>query len=43
MEHGEVNMYDFMQFEMGKALPHGIYDMKLNEGYLNVEIDHNKA
>ena len=36
-------MYDFMQFAVGKAVPYGIYDMKLNEGYVNVGIDHDTA
>ena len=36
-------MYDFMQFAVGKAVPYCIYDMKLNEGYMNVGIDHDTA
>ncbi len=42
-EFYEVNVYDFMQFTAGKAVPYGIYDMKLNEGYVNVGIDHDTA
>ena len=42
-EYDEVNIYDFMQFAVGKAVPYGIYDMKLNEGYVNVGIDHDTA
>ena len=42
-EYDEVNVYDFMQFAEGKAVPYGIYDMKLNEGYVNVGIDHDTA
>jgi transposase len=42
-EFDEVNVYDFMQFAVGKAVPYGIYDMKLNEGYVNVGIDHDTA
>ena len=42
-EYDEVNVYDFMQFAVGKAVPYGIYDMKLNEGYVNVGIDHDTA
>lgn len=42
-EYDEVNVHDFMQLTAGKAVPHGIYDMKLNEGYVNVGIDHDTA
>ncbi|EQD55306.1 Transposase, Rhodopirellula-type, partial [mine drainage metagenome] len=42
-EYDEVNVYDFMQLAVGKAVPYGIYDMKLNEGYVNVGIDHDTA
>ena len=42
-EYDEVNVYDFMQLAEGKAVPYGIYDMKLNEGYVNVGIDHDTA
>ena len=42
-EYDEVNVYDFMQLAAGKAVPYGIYDMKLNEGYVNVGIDHDTA
>ena len=42
-EYDEVNVHDFMQLTAGKAVPYGIYDMKLNEGYVNVGIDHDTA
>ncbi len=42
-EYDEVNVYDFMQLAEGKAVPYGIYDMRLNEGYVNVGIDHDTA
>ena len=42
-EYDEVNVYDFMQLAEGKAIPYGIYDMKINEGYVNVGIDHDTA
>ena len=42
-EYDEVNVYDFIQLAVGKAVPYGIYDMKLNEGYVNVGIDHDTA
>ena len=42
-EYDEVNAYDFIQLAVGKAVPYGIFDMKLNEGYVNVGIDHDTA
>ncbi|MHB1811497.1 MAG: ISAzo13 family transposase [Thermoplasmataceae archaeon] len=42
-EYDEVNVYDFIQLAVGKAVPYGIFDMKLNEGYVNVGIDHDTA
>ena len=42
-EYDEVNVYDFMQLAEGKAIPYGIYDLKLNEGYVNAGIDHDTA
>ncbi|WP_298278398.1 ISAzo13 family transposase [Ferroplasma sp.] len=42
-EYDEVNVYDFLQLSDGRASPYGIYDMKLNEGYVNVGIDHDTA
>ena len=42
-EYDGVNVYDFLQLSEGRAAPYGIYDMKLNEGYVNVGIDHDTA
>jgi Rhodopirellula transposase. len=39
----EVNVYDFLSDAEGKAIPYGIYDMKANEGYVSIGIDHDTA
>jgi len=36
----DVNMYDFPNEALGKALPYGIYDVTRNEGYVVVGISH---
>lgn len=36
----EVNMHDFPDKELGKAVPYGIYDLAGNQGYVNVGINH---
>jgi transposase len=36
----EVNMHDFPNKELGKAIPYGIYDLVNNRGFVNVGIDH---
>lgn len=36
----EVNGHDFPDKKLGKAAPYGVYDIKANEGYVNVGIDH---
>jgi len=38
-----VNVYDFIDKELGKATPYGIYDLKRNVGWVNVGIDHDTA
>jgi transposase len=38
-----VKVYDFIDKQLGKANPHGIYDLKQNNGYVNVGIDHDTA
>jgi len=38
-----VNVYDFKDKELGKVNPHGVYDIANNEGWVNVEIDHDTA
>lgn len=39
----EVKVYDFIDKELGKAIPYGIYDLKNNEGWVSVGIDHDTA
>jgi transposase len=39
----EVNMHDFPDKELGKAIPYGIYDIANNKGYVNVGIDNDTA
>jgi hypothetical protein len=36
----EVLMHDFVDPKLGKAIPYGIYDVTLNQGWVNVGIDH---
>ncbi len=38
-----VKVYDFIDPELGKATPYGIYDLKENSGWVNVGIDHDTA
>jgi len=35
--------HDYPHLRRGKAIPHGIYDMKLNEGYLSLGKSHETA
>lgn len=39
----EVRVYDFMDPELGKVAPYGIYDPTTNTGWVNVGIDHDTA
>jgi hypothetical protein len=39
----EVNVYDFVDKELGKAIPYGVYDILHNEGWVSVGIDHDTA
>ncbi len=39
----EVNVHDFPDQSLGKAIPYGIYDLALNQGWVNVGIDHDTA
>lgn len=39
----EVFDHDYPQLGTGKAIPHGIYDLKLNEGYLSLGNSHETA
>jgi Rhodopirellula transposase DDE domain len=36
----EVRVHDFVDKELGKAIPYGVYDLKNNEGWVSVGIDH---
>jgi hypothetical protein len=39
----EVLVHDFMDKDLGKAIPYGVYDVKENEGWVSVGIDHETA
>ena len=39
----KVRVYDFVDKELGKALPYGVYDITLNRGWVSVGIDHDTA
>ena len=38
-----VRVHDFIIPEEGKAIPYGVYDLKRNEGWVSVGIDHDTA
>ncbi|MGI9044755.1 MAG: ISAzo13 family transposase [Gemmatimonadaceae bacterium] len=38
-----VRVHDFLVPEQGKAIPYGIYDLRRNEGWVSVGIDHDTA
>lgn len=38
-----VDVYDFVDKKRGKAIPYGVYDLWLNQGWVNVGIDHDTA
>jgi transposase len=38
-----VRVHDFKDKQLGKAIPYGVYDLRLVEGYVNVGIDHDTA
>jgi transposase len=38
-----VRTHDFIDRELGKAIPYGVYDITRNEGWVNVGIDHDTA
>ena len=42
-EVNEVNVYDFLSNAEGKAIPYGVYDIRANEGWVNIGIDHDTA
>ena len=39
----EVQVHDFPDPELGKAIPYGVYDLASNEGWVNVGITHDTA
>jgi len=39
----EVNVYDFIDKELGKVTPYGVLDVAANEGWVSVGIDHDTA
>jgi Rhodopirellula transposase DDE domain len=42
-EATKVNVYDFVDKKLGKAIPYGVYDIAQNEGFVNVGISHDTA
>ena len=38
-----VRTHDFIDQDLGKAIPYGVYDITRNEGWVNVGIDHDTA
>jgi len=38
-----VQVHDFMQPELGRAIPYGVYDLGANTGWVSVGIDHDTA
>lgn len=39
----EVNVHDFVDIELGKALPYGVYDLSHNTGWVSVGTTHDTA
>ena len=42
-EPEEVEVHDFPDKKLGKAIPYGVYDLARNEGWVSVGIDHDTA
>jgi hypothetical protein len=42
-EPEEVQVHDFMDQQLGKAIPYGVYDLSENQGWVSVGIDHDTA
>ena len=42
-EPQEVLVHDFMDKQLGKAIPYGVYDVTGNQGWVSVGIDHDTA
>ena len=39
----EVDVHDFPDKELGKAIPYGVYDLTANAGWVSVGVDHDTA
>ena len=39
----DVNVHDFIDKELGKAIPYGVYDIGANAGWVSVGVDHDTA
>ncbi len=39
----EVRVHDFLDKNLGKAIPYGVYDLTYDEGWVSVGIDHDTA
>jgi len=42
-EPEEVKVYDFIDPQLGKAIPYGVYDINRNEGWVSVGCDHDTS
>jgi transposase len=42
-EPEEVKVHDFLDPQLGKAIPYGVYDLNENQGWVSVGIDHDTA
>jgi DDE family transposase len=42
-EPEKVRVHDFLDPELGKAIPYGVYDVTHNQGWVSVGIDHDTA
>ena len=42
-EPEEVRVYDFIDPDLGKVAPYGVYDVAANQGWVSVGIDHDTA
>jgi hypothetical protein len=39
----QVRVHDFVDKQLGKAIPYGVYDLTANQGWVSVGIDHDTA
>jgi Rhodopirellula transposase DDE domain len=42
-EPEEVVIHDFVDEQLGKVIPYGVFDLSLNEGWVSVGVDHDTA